>query len=183
MPVNFVISTENGGTAIDDPYSVGSQANGETTDAVTLYFRHDGSDSVTDMAFYIDEYGGAYTGDATAATDFTELKDWGDATTSAAFGGLQINQNAIGAFPSASWPAFNSHISSDGFGHVFNSDQGSTSLNAISLLVRSGATAEGELQTGSSPNVRAQFRVQVPSNEGTTGLRLFDLNWNYTYTS
>lgn len=183
MPVNFVLSSENGGSALEEPYSLGAKANGQATDALTLYLRHDGADSVTDMAFYIDEYDGAYIGDATAAADYTELKDWGDAVTSPAFGGLQINQNAIGAFPSASWPLFNSHISGDGFGYVFNSNQGSTSLNAISLLPESGAIAEGELQDGVAPDVRVQLRLAVPDDEDTTGVRQFNLKWAYTFTS
>ena len=183
MPVSFVLSSENGGTALEAPYNLGAKANGQATDALTLYLRHDGADSVTDMAFYIVEYSDVYTGDATAAADYTELKDWGDGVTSPTFGGLQINQNATGAFPSASWPLFDSPISADGFGHVFNSDQGSTSLNAIDLLSVSGADATGELQAGSAPNVRVQLRLAIPDDEDTTGVRLFDLRWAYTYTS
>ena len=183
MPVSLTLSSTSNGTSMDEPLDYGNKPNGQTTSTQTIYIRHDGAASITDVGFYIDTYSGAYSGDATAAADYAELKAWGDATTASTFGGLQINQNAINNFPAASWPSVTNKVTADTYGAVFTSTNGSTSLDTIDLLgAVVGAGSAGEIAED-EVDVRFQTRIQVPTDEDVVGVRLFDFVIIFSYTS
>lgn len=182
MAVNVIWSLTNGGDAISTNLDYGlTLSNGQTGSSQTLYLRHDGTNPITDVGLFVRQYSATYTGDATAATDFSELLAWGDGSASEDFGGLQINQDATGGFPSGSWPAFPD--SDIGEGSTFRTGVGDSELNAISLSTATGATAAETLQVGSTPNVRFATRIKVPTSEDTTGIRQWDLVIKYTFTS
>jgi hypothetical protein len=175
-------STTNGGTSLT-PLDLGNKANGQIAGPSTIYIRHSGSNPITQCAFYINQLSSVYTGGATAVLDFAELKEWGDANIANDFGGIQLNQNATGSFPSSSWPTVTNKVTADGKGAVSNSSQGSTSINAINLLTSTGASIAGEIPNGASPNVRLQLRAQIPTNEAVVGIRQFELVLRFTFTS
>lgn len=181
MPVSITFSATSGGAGLGEPVDFGARANGQIGPNVDVHLRHDGTNPITSVGFYLSEFSGVYTGGATAAADLAELRGWGDSAVNGDFGGVQVNQDAVGAFPSASWPTFDSHTR--GQGAVFNTSQGSSASNAIALAVASGASVAGQVQAGASPNVRVRTRVQIPLSETVTGVRLFGLTLVYTYTS
>lgn len=174
-------SLTNGGTGLTDTQDHGNTSNGLTTTAIEFFVRHDGSNSITGCKLYIREYSGTYTGDATAAADIAEILSWGDASTSSTFGGFQINMDAVGGYPSASWPTYISKTPTNGY--VCKTGTADSEGNAVTITTATGATASGTIQAGASPNVRFKCRIQVPTAEDTIGLRLFESVLVYTYTS
>ena len=181
MP-SITFSITNGGAAIvGDAHDEGNAANGQSTSGKIIFLRHDATNPLTNVGFYSDAFSGVYAGVASAAADLAEIRAWGDLTTSTSFGGFQINQDATGAFPTSSWPTYNSH--EKGYGSAFNTTLGSSVTNRIALLARSGASAEGEIQAGLTPNVRVKFRFQIPQDEDTPGIRQIDLKVNFSFTS
>lgn len=181
MTVGILFSTTNGGTALTDDQDMGSGSNGDTITAQTIYLRHDGANNITNVRFYLRAYASSYTGGATAIDDFAEIIGWGDATTSSAFGGVQFNMDAGNSFPAAQWPTLASKSTT--YGLVCRTGYGDSSANAITLSSNTGCTSDGTVQAGSSPNVRWQHRVVVPSDEDTTGVRLTEMVFLYDYTS
>jgi len=181
MSVNVIYSITNGGTALSSTLDHGSSPNGDTTTAQVIYLRHDGVNEITAAALYIQQLTSTYSGSATAAADISEILSWGDASTSAGFGGVQFNLNATGSFPAAAWPTYDDKDPTGG--STCRTGVGDSSGNAITVPTTTGATAAGTIQTGSTPNVRFQMRAEVPSAEDTVGIRQFDLALSYTYTS
>lgn len=179
--VNLTWSTSNGGTAISGNLDHGNASNGVATTAQEVFIRHDGTNSITSCGIYIREFSGTYSGGASAALDLAELLGWGDNSTESTYGGFEINMNATGSYPAAAWPVYNSKSPSQG--HVFRTGTGDSQANAITISTATGATASGEIQSGSSPNVRFQCRISVPSAEDTIGIRQFDTVLVYVYTS
>lgn len=180
MPVGIVFSSTNGGSTITD-LDCGNVSNGAETSAQTVYVRHDGVNSITSVKLYIQAYTGSYTGGATALEDYAELISWGDATNALSWGGLLINMDATGGFPSSAWPTLASKSPTYGICH--RTGVADSSANAVTISSRTGATADGTIQAGSSPNVRFQAKVVVPPNEDTVGIRLFEQKILYSYTS
>ena len=180
MPI-LTFSTANSGAAVADPVDLGARANGQVTTSTTLFIRHSDPATIRNVGFYLLAFAGVYSGGATAAADLAEVRGWGDAAGADNFGGVQINQDAVGGFPDASWPIAGSPTR--GHGAVFNSTQGNSSLNTIPLRTASGAAIAGEVPAGAAPNVRVQFRTQVPTSVTVTGVRLFGLAVVYTFTS
>jgi len=180
MAVNISFASTNGGVAITSLNS-GDVANGEDTVANQLYLSHDGANSITDVGIYVREYSGTYTGAATAAADLAELLNWGDTSTLEGFGGLHFNFLATTTYPSSGWPSYTSK--SPAGGETVRTGVGDSEANAISLPITTGATAEGEIQTGSSPDVRFKLKFAIPAAEDTVGIRQLDIVLRYTYTS
>ena len=181
MSVDLVFSYTNGGAAISGNVDHGNISNGLTTTAIEVFIRHTGINSITACGLYVRQYSGTYNGDASAALDIAELLAWGDASTSASFGGFQINMDATGAYSASAWPTYSSKSPTNGF--VCRTGIGDSEANAVSITTATGATATGTIQAGSSPNVRLKCRVQVPSDEDTVGVRQFDQVVVFTYTS
>ena len=184
--VNITWSLSNGGAAISDYVDHGQVSNGNSSTAEEIFLNHDGAAVITGVALYIREFSGTYNGDATATADFAELIAWGDASTAATFGGIQINwDNAnlslLGAYDSGNWPTFAAKTPT--YGMVHATGVGDSDENAVTLPLATGVTNAGQLDIGAAPNVAFQMRVQVPSDEDTVGVRLWDQVIKYNYTS
>lgn len=181
MSVEPIFSLVNGGVSITTEADYGSSANGSNTSATELFLRHDGSNEITNVKLYITRFTGAYSGSATAAADIAELLGWGNGATLSSFGGVQFNMNAAGNYPSSSWPIYSSKSPTGGA--VARTGVGDSAANGITLSSLTGATSDGVLQAGSSPNVKFQVRVVVPSDEDTTGERQWNIAVSFDYTS
>lgn len=180
MSVSIIWSTTNGGSAISDYVDHGDIANGDSGAAQEIFVRHDGDNAITSVAFYIREYSGTYNGDATASADLAEIIAWGDASTSSTFGGVMINWDATNSY-AASWPTYSSKAPTGSFVHITGT--GDSEGNAVTLPTTTGALTAGQIISSASPNVRFKMRVDVPSDEDTVGVRLFDHVCVYAYTS
>lgn len=180
--VNIIWSFEPGGNAIEDYVDHGDISNGSNSGGRIIYVRHDGENAITDVGFFIREYTGTYNGDATSNADIVEILSWGDGTTAAAFGGVMINWDAVNSF-AADWPVWN--LKDPDYAFVHQTGTGDSELNAVTLPGGgiAGTDVEGEIASGDNPGVRFKMRIEVPSNEDTVGVRLFDHVAKYTYTS
>lgn len=183
MPTSLIFSTTNGGSAISTTVDLGSKANGEVSSTQTIYLRHDGAAVITNVGLYIREFTGTYSGSVSAAADLAELLAWGDSAIEDDFGGVLLNQDAINSFTSTEWPAYDGKDTT--YGSTFRTGVGDSESNAITLSKNaySSSGTDGEVPVGSSPNVRFQLRVRVPTNEDTIGTRAFDLAVTYSATS
>lgn len=181
MAVNITWSLTNGGDAISSTIDHGDKANGESSTTQQLFIRHDGLSNITEAGIYVRAFTGTYAGSFSAAADIAEVIGWGDETTEADFGG------ALLSFDGTTWATYNSKVTtnpaSPGLAAVHQTGIGDSSANAILIPTATGATALGEIQTGSNPNVKFSFKIQIPSNEDTVGIRMFEQVLNYTYTS
>lgn len=186
MAVSIVWSLTNGGSAISGSTDLGNLSNGANTTAKEIFIRHNGSNSITSAGIFIREFSGTYLGARTAAADFTEILAWGDGTTANSFGGLQINMKRdqpSNTFDTAAWPTYSSKAPSSGKGNTFRTGVGDDESNPITILSSTGATANGTIQAGSTPNVSFQLRIAVPSEEDTLGIRHFETVLTYSFTS
>lgn len=184
MPVVVIFSSSNGGSSITEPLSYGNISNGSNSSNQTIYVRHTGVNPITAAAFYVEAVdAGSYGGDFTSAADKAELLSWGNASAANDFGGVQFNQNALGGFPGASWPTFANKTTIDGYGHTVRTGIGDSSTNPLTVLTTTGATANGTIQAGASPNVRFQARIVVPTSEATLGVRQFNFALTFTSTT
>ena len=181
MTVGLIFSTTNGGTALDAAVDCGDLSNGETTTAQTIYIRHNGTNPITGVKFYIRTYTGTYGGAATAINDLAELIGWGDNLTALGWGGVLINQNAVGSFPVGNWPTVSSKSPTDGV--CCRTGVADSSTYAADLSANTGATSTGTIQAGTSPNVRFQCKIAIPANEDTVGIRQFEMAFLFSYTS
>ena len=179
--VNIIWSLTNGGATLSSAIDHGSSPNGDNTTAQAIYIRHDGSNEITAAKLYAQQNTGSYEGSATAAADIAEVLSWGDASTESTFGGILLNMNATGAFPDASWPTYDNKTPTSGA--TCRTGVGDSGSNGILIPVTTGASGAGVIQTGNTPNVRFQARIQVPADEDTVGIRQFDFALSYTYTS
>lgn len=183
MAVNVIFSLTNGGEAISDIVDHGNVSNGSASSDLELYLRHDGANSITNAGLYIRQKSGTYSGSFTASDDFAELLEWGDAATESAFGGFHINFNAEGTYAeyAAGWPTYDNKSPSGGY--VFRTGVGDSEANAITIPTTTGATSNGTIQAGNSPNVRYKVRGVVPDTENVLGIRQWDTVCVFNFTS
>lgn len=172
MAVTLTWSSTNGGTAITS-LNHGSGAAGSILTANEIFIRHNGLNSLSQCSFYL-------AGDP---TDLAEVIEWGDAAAANDFGGFEINMRAITATQYDNWPTYSDKSPSGLDTHTFRTGFGDTTGNGITLAKNAGAINDGLLQAGSSPNVRFQMRVVVPTSEGTTGARTVSQKLRFTFTS
>lgn len=190
MSVQIVWSLTNGGSSLDEPIDHGDNTSGNTLTPKTIYIRHTGDNPITSCAFFVRPYTGTYSGDATATDDFNEIIAWGDDVDAGDFGGFQINMNADAtpSFPAASWPTLANKTTVDTLGETFRSGTGHgvSEAEAVPLqkeMYNTAGGVDGEIPTGTAPNVRFQARIVVPTNEAVSGVRLFEQVLKFTYTS
>jgi hypothetical protein len=180
MAVNITWSSTNGGVAMSDPLDHGSGGNGTTLSSATIYIEHNGTNQLTNCGFYIGEKSGTYTGSFSPSIDLAEILAWGDGSANS-YGGLQINMDAVGDFPSGAWPIAADKQPTNG--NTFLTGVGDTPDNKILLAVSMGLNNVGVIPSGTAPNVRFQSRIQIPTDEDTTGTREFDQKIRFTFTS
>jgi hypothetical protein len=181
MAINITWSTTNGGASVSDGFDNGDAANGSSSVVQEVFIRHDGLNSITDVGMFIRALTGTYSGGATPAEDLSELLGWGDAVLAADFGGFQVNLDAVGSYPGAAWPVAATPTPTNG--SVHKTGVGDSASNAIEVITEMGCSVDGEIQTGSAPNVRFSCRVEIPSSETTSGIREWDQCLSYNYTS
>ena len=128
-----------------------------------LYIRNTYTNKVTNVRFYFAQLSGTYDGAADPATDWAELKAWGDA---AATDGVFLNQNAT----TPAWVQLKTgSLDSD--------------ANSVALSVDSGVAVAGEIAGGGTEEAHIQEKFAVPAGEDTGGSRQWDLVIAYSYTS
>lgn len=185
MAVSITWSSTAGGTAITN-VNHGNASNGANTTAQQVFIRHDGANPITGCAFYFAAKAGTYSGSFNAATDFAEMKAWGDGATANAFGGVQINMDAEGGFSGgATWGMSESQkTSSDGLKFTLRTGVADATGTAITLSEKMSASmsVDGTIPNGVN-NATFQMRVKVPTDEDTAGIRQFDQVMKYTFTS
>ncbi len=182
MTVSLTWATTNGGAAISSTVDHGSQSVGNNTTAVTLFLSHDGENPIRNCKLYIAEKSGTYSGSASATYDRNEMIEWGDNATEAGFGGVQINMDAENSFPAAAWGIY-TQKDANGKGYTFRTEVGDEKANGVTLLSYTGASSDGVIDAGDSPDVSFQCRIKIPTNEAAVGTRQFDLKLVFTYTS
>ena len=102
MVVSITWSLTEGGTAVPEPIDHGNVANGTQTTAIDLFVRHDGTNPITNVGYYMQAFSGDYAGNggnASAAADFNEIIGWGDNSLATDEGGFFINQDRTNSFP------------------------------------------------------------------------------------
>jgi len=182
VTVSIIWSETDDGSAISDPLDHGQKAAGQTTVEKTIWVRHDGDYSITNCKFWVGEYSASYSGGASAASDLAELIAWADDTDTDDFGGLMIHMDAAGSFAS-SWPAVGSKDPVNT--GLFRTGVGDSAANGIVLATEmsSAMSTDGTIPINASPNPSFKARIQVPTNEGTVGIRQFDMKLRFTYSS
>jgi len=181
MAILITFSATNGGSSITSNIAHGNTSNGLTTTGQEIFIRHDGLNSITAAKLYIRPYTGTYSGDASANLDFLELLSWGDNLTLNDFGGFQINMNAIESYTAGDWSSYDNKDRTHGY--VCRTGIADSVGNAVLLSTGTGVATAGVIVAGSTPNIRFKSRVQVPTNEDTVGVRLWDQVLLFTYTS
>lgn len=171
------------GTAISEPLDNGSKENGQTTDALDIYIRHDASNQLTACKFWVGQYSGDYLGDGgstTAAQDIAEILAWGDGAIEEQFGGFMINMD-----DGLTWPTVGDKNTAQ-YG-VFRTGVGDSAENGITLAKEMSTTMsqDGVIPADGShvPNPHFQCKIHIPLVEDTAGIRLFDQKLRFTYTS
>jgi hypothetical protein len=181
--VSVTWSITSGGVSATS-FDEGSAANGSTTDATTIYIRHDGVNPITNCRLYIVPKL-TYTGDFTSADDFSELLEAGDGSTANTFGGIQLNFDATGSFSGGStWDMSHTQkTSSDALKYTVRTGVGDSPANGILLPSEMSAsmTTDGEIPAG--VNAAFQIRLKVPTAEDTLGTRQFDMILKFTATT
>src|SRR6185436_10451613 len=125
-------SFSNGGLGIADPVDHGDISNGSTTVPQTIYLSHNGTNPITSTGIYCSAVDSSeYAGSSSALTDFEEILEWGDASSSNDFGGTQLNFNASGGFPNTSWPTFANKTTADSRGYTIRTGIGDSASNSI----------------------------------------------------
>lgn len=179
MALNIVWSYSNGGDPITTIVDHGNASNGSETTYKEIFLRHDGANSITEAGLYIREFSGTYSGSFTPSADLAEILAWGDASTASTFGGFF--SNFLPDTYATGWPTYNSKTPTGGV--AYRTGVGDSEGNAVLIPTTTGALAEGEIQTGTSPNVRFAVRVSVPDAEDTLGIRQWDHVLRFNFTS
>ena len=184
MSVSITWSYITGGPGITDIVDHGNVQNGNSSSVKEIHMRHNGNNVITNTKLFIRQYSGTYTGSFTAAADLAEILAWGDGATEASFGGFMINfKSSLGTAYTSGWPTYDHPTTTDNLGYTFRTEFGDNESNAILLPIGTGVTTAGEIDPGSSPNVRFGVKCKVPSSESVTGIRQWENVAVYTYTS
>ena len=158
----------------------GSISEGQEGTVQTVFITHNGENPITGCKVFITGKA-AYTGSATADADKAELLAWGDASTVATFGGVQFNFDAVGSFPSSAWGTVTDKSPTNGV--TVRTGVGDSADNGIIIPTATGASSIGEVANGTSPNVRFQIRIKIPSSGTSSGTKEFDIGLQFIYIS
>ena len=197
MAVVVTWSTTDNGTAETDlqDYGAVSQPGGGGAVASSVlqhFIRHDGTNEITGVGFYIAEYSGTYTGADSPANDLSEILAQGDATTATAI------MDALDDTPGTdSTKGLISDLPATNFGINVRTGQGDLLANPIPLPANGDATTAGPLHPtsafsgadtateiqSSETDVNFYTRFLVPEDVANVGVRQIDLVVTYTFTS
>ncbi len=173
MTVSIRYSPTPAGTPYSLPESAGTLSPGDTSSVIDTYISHDGTAKIENCAIYILPYSaGVYLGAGTAQDDYDLLLGWGDVSSPATSGGgLYVNQNNTGGFPTLDWAVFLTG-SGDALG---------TSLPLPVTAISTGAAVAGEIAAGGEAHLR--WRLDVPVTHTATGIGYVDTLMYYSATS
>ena len=167
----------------------GDIAAGNTSDPQDVYIRHDAANDITDCKFFMAPF--SVSAHANANADYLEMLEWGDGLAAGGpaeaneFGGVQLNMDRVGNFDATTpWPTFGSEGSATDKAVACRTGVGDNASNGIELNADAHPTTEtaGVITAGSN-TTQIQLRVEVPTDEATTGERKFDLRMRFTFTS
>jgi len=173
MTLSIRFASSPAGTPYSLPEDVGELSPGEQSSVIDAYISHNGTSKITDCSIYILPYSaGVYLGAGTAQDDYDLLVSWGDTSYPATSGGgLYINTNHLGGFPSSDWQVFRTGAG-DSLGTAFD-------LPVASISTGSGAA--GEIPALGEAHVR--FRLDIPAAYTGTGIGYIDILMDYSTTS
>lgn len=178
MTVSITMAGTTAGNQLSEVVDLGSLSPGDASAETDLYIRHDAENNpITDCAFYIIRYAGSdYTG-SSADDDYTEVLSWGDDSGpgSTGGGGLYMNQNHSGSFPTVDW-------------HPYRSSYGSGPSSSIQLVQAAindtgvGWTpTDGEVPVNGEAHIKTRW--DIPATVSSAGIRFIQLVMAYSYTS
>jgi len=173
MTVSIRISSTSFGTPYSLPEYAGTLSPGDQSSVINTYISHDGTVEITNCSFYLLPYSaGIYLGAISPQDDYDLIIGWGDNSYPAVSGGgLYINQNASGGFPSGDY-------------EVIRTGFGDTLGTAIPLSVNSivsGAAVAGEIASGGEAHLC--WRLDPPAAYTGTGIGYVDTLMYYNATS
>jgi len=173
LTVSIRYAPSPSGTPYSLPEDVGTLSPGSQSSVTDTYISHDGTVKIESCAIYILPYSaGVYLGADTAQDDYDLLLSWGDATYPATSGGgLYINMNHSGGFPTADWQVFRT-----GFG-----DSLGASIDLPATAISTGTAVAGEIAASGEAHLR--WRLDVPASYTGTGIGYIDTLMYYSATS
>ena len=183
MSVNIIWSYTAAGAAIEDLVDHGSVANGSGSTPKDVYIEHDGAGDITNVAIYVRQLSGTYSGTFTPSADLSKIIEWGDETVEDDFGGFMIcfNKSYAGNLSSNSlvWPTY--AAKDQNYCYTFRTGTGDSESNAITVPTKAGIAVAGTI--GAAENAFLGFKCLVPTNESTLGVRQWETVLRYTYSS
>ena len=183
MAVAITFSTTDNGTGITEKDHSSASAGGFAPGAAgqDIYIRHNAVNDITGCKFFIAPY--SVSAHANANADYLEMLAWGDGLAAGGpaeaseFGGVQLSMDA-----GTTWPSYGSEGTVNDVGVVARTGVGDNASNGINLHDSATSGTTGVIPE-SSTDTRIVLRIQVPTDEATTGQRKFDLRMRFTFTS
>ena len=130
-----------------------------------FYLRNTYNNYISDVTLYYNETQSGYDGNASASTDFAEMKEWGDNDATHTTDGVFLSQDGA-----ASWTQL-------------QTNQLDSQSNGVLISTTSGVSTNEQIQGGGTDEGVVYTKISVPSGEADGGIRNFDLNIYYKYTS
>jgi len=173
MPVSIIYAYTTQAEAVALPHDAGEISPGGQSSVIDTYIRHTGTAKITNCQFYILPYSaGVYLGAETAQEDYDLLIEWGDASTPAVTGGgLYVNMNHSGSFPSANWQVF----------YTGGGDTLGTAFDLPTTALSTGSGVAGEIPALGEAHL--QWRLDPPAAYTGTGTGYIDTLMYYESTS
>lgn len=180
MSITVTWSASSGGSQLTVPRNQGNLRASLIGTPEEVYLWHNATNDLTNAKFYLTRVADAdYAGSFSPQEDLAEVLEWGAATSEEDFGGMLLNMNAVGGYPT--WSTFSTK-SGTGY-NVFRTGTGDSASNGIDLYTGMGLSATGVLPAGSTPDVRFSFRMQTPESESVIGIRHVNIALSFDYTS
>jgi hypothetical protein len=161
------------GTPYSLPQNAGTLSPGDQSSVIDTYISHDETAKIINCAIYILPYsGGVYLGADTAQDDYNLLVEWGDTSHPATSGGgLYVNTNHSGGFPTASWQVF----------RTGGGDSLGSSFTLPAAAISTGVAVAGEIPVLGEAHLR--WRLDIPAAYTGTGIGYVDTLMYYSTTS
>lgn len=190
MAVTAIASKTLGGSNVSDVlsgsttgYDIGTVTSDTATTPVnTIYFRHNGANTVTDISYYIGVFSGTYGGDYSASLDLTKIIAHGDSGS-----GLQIEEvfNAGTPFAGSYFTVNNTNGRNYGTRRTMRTT--SFLYNNASVETTPTTPVQGQLgafgDTVLGDNAKLRMRYVVPTTETLVGIHQYDLIVIFSYTT
>ena len=158
----------------DTIMSLGSLDSPGSLDPIELCFYFETSldiDMLKSGGFCLNPYGKTYPQPlaSNAARDWRELRSWGDISTM----GLQINLDKANGYPEGSWQSFSKQSGVTMFNKIL--------LIKVAVSLGGGLFHDTDQELPIAGVVYLKLRLLAPTGVDHTGLRYFNLVFDYTY--